>query len=353
MTDDNKSTALVVDDDPTVIGLLAYILESASLRVLSARSGYEALEILTSEDVHVVLTDVSMNGMSGFELIEHIKLLDTPTEVIMITGYDSYDMVRRALRVSAYDYLSKPLHNTDEIISTVKRACDSSRLKRENKALVERLQASNSKINSANKRLTQLNSQLRKLATTDSLTQLYNRRFIDDWMLNHAFTSDSINIICSILLLDIDHFKRINDTYGHDSGDKVLKHLAAVLKEANDDKNLVGRYGGEEFIIVMPGTDTQDAMQAAERIRKKIEAASVTIDSKPISTTISVGISTIHLSTMNSREREITPAEAILSGRALATQADKALYAAKDMGRNVSVHYNNLSDPGVVTRRTA
>ena len=103
----------------------------------------------------------------------------------------------------------------------------------------------------------------------------------------------------------------------------------------------------------MPGTDTQDAMQAAERIRKKIEAASVTIDSKPISTTISVGISTIHLSTMNSREREITPAEAILSGRALATQADKALYAAKDMGRNVSVHYNNLSDPGVVTRRTA
>ena len=205
MTDDNKSTALVVDDDPTVIGLLAYILESTSLRVLSALSGYEALEILASEEIHVVLTDVSMNGMSGFELIEHIKLLDTPTEVIMITGFDSYDMVRRALRVSAYDYLSKPLHNTDEIISTVKRACDSSRLKRENKALVERLQASNSKINSANKRLTQLNSQLRKLATTDSLTQLYNRRFIDDWMLNHAFTSDSINIICSILLLSLIH----------------------------------------------------------------------------------------------------------------------------------------------------
>ncbi len=337
-----QCTVLVVDDEAANTELLTSILQNENRVVLSACDAHQAVEILATDHVDVVLTDTLTKGMSGFELLDHVKQHDESIQVIMMSNDDSNDIVKRVLRANAYDYLNKPLDQHDEILSTVQRAVDVVQLTRENSALVERLQTSNTKLNAANKRLLQLNKQLRKLAITDSLTQLHNRRYIDDWIQNYAFSNTSLDASYSVLLLDIDHFKNINDSLGHDGGDKVLRHLASVLKNVNRDTDLVGRYGGEEFIVVMPGTDETEAMQAAEKVRALIEAASINVSSGPVQITASIGVSTNF--TGLTTYAELTPAEAFLSGRALLAQADKALYAAKDSGRNRCIHYNQLSE---------
>ncbi len=344
MTHQTQSTVLVVDDEPAITQLLSIILQGENRRVISAQDGFQAIDILAHENIDVVVTDIMMDGVSGFEILEHIKEHDDNIQVIMMTGHESNELVKRALRGNAYDYLNKPLTNHEEIVSTVERAYNTVRLTRENSKLLERVQKSNLKLNSANKRLLQLNKQLRKLAITDSLTQLHNRRYIDDWIQNYAFSNTSLEASYSVLLLDIDHFKNINDSLGHDSGDKVLRHLASVLKNINRDSDLVGRYGGEEFIVVMPGTDETEALTAAEKIRSMVEAASINVSSGTVQITVSIGVSTNLTGVTASMKTMLTPAEAFFSGRALVAQADKALYAAKDSGRNRCVHHNQLSD---------
>ncbi|MFK8078935.1 MAG: diguanylate cyclase [Granulosicoccus sp.] len=337
-------TVLIVDDEPAISDLLSCILHEASMHVIVAQDGQRAIRVLTEETVDVVVTDIRMSSLSGIDLLEEIEKTDDTVKLIMMTGYDSHDTVRKALRTNAYDYLEKPLTDHDAIVNAITRACESVRLTRENIALIQSLQISNKKVNAANKRLLQLNKQLRQVATTDSVTSLYNRRYIDDWIQNYAFSNTSLDVTYSILLLNIDDFKSINDALGHDGGDKVLKHLASVLKNAHRETDRVGRYGVREFIVVMPGTDDAEAMEAAEKIRSMVESTSINVSSGPVRITVSIGVSTDLTAVKLSGNSEKTSAEAFFSGRALITQADKALCAAKELGRNRCVHYNELLD---------
>ncbi|MFK7993576.1 MAG: diguanylate cyclase [Granulosicoccus sp.] len=352
MAHELQFTALVVDDEPAITELLTCILQSVDMNVIVAHDGYAAVELLAGNSVDVVVTDIRMNGMSGFDLIEHTNRIDSTIKVIMMTGYDSYDMVKKALRANAYDYLNKPLTDHDEIISTVLRACDSARLTRENRDLIDRLQASNSMVNAANKRLLQLNKQLRTLAITDSLTLLYNRRYIDEWIQSYAFSNSNLGDSYSILLLDVDYFKSVNDNLGHDGGDKVLKHLATVLRSGSRHTDVVGRYGGEEFIIVMPDTGEDEATEAAEKIRSMIEDTNINVSSGTVKITVSIGISTDLTAVTSTSNIKWTPTEAFFSGRALIAQADKALYRAKDLGRNRCVHHSQMLDDTDTKRQT-
>lgn len=344
MTSSLICTVLIVDEESTISQLLKRILESENMQVLQARSSSEATVFLEKEHIDVVLTDIQTEEINGFDVLASASRKDESIKVIMMASCDSYETVKRALKENAYDYLNKPFNDNESIVASVKRAYECSQLMRENNALIGRLQASHDKVTAANKRLMQLNKQLRKLAITDGLTQLYNRRYIDDWIQNYAFCTTNPDTSYSVILLDIDYFKSINDSLGHDGGDKVLKHLAKILNDSSRDEDLVGRYGGEEFIVVMPGTVEKEAFQAAERIRSMIENAVITVSSGTARTTASIGVSTNLTSVSSINPFPLTSAEAFFSGRALIAQADKALYAAKDNGRNQTVHYNQLPD---------
>lgn len=164
---------------------------------------------------------------------------------------------------------------------------------------------------------------LQTLSITDGLTGLYNRRYLTDRMIEEFYESRRYNSEMSLLLLDIDDFKLINDTFGHPIGDVVLRELAFILKDEVRKSDVAGRYGGEEFLIIMPHTAVEEAFRMAERIRLRIEAYKVTVLPEDVPVTISIGLaSTIH--------KTLTVGE-------LLKIVDKALYEAKGKGKNRTV----------------
>ncbi|WP_434931151.1 diguanylate cyclase [Shewanella sp. HL-SH5] len=168
-----------------------------------------------------------------------------------------------------------------------------------------------------------MNQQLEELSQTDGLTQLHNRRHWQHCMEREYERHTRYQDHATLVMIDIDNFKSVNDTYGHPAGDKVIQHIAHLLKQSLRETDCAGRYGGEEFAIVLAKTGSADALYFTERLRKKIEASEIISDNRIIKVTVSLGINEIKPGTENS--------SIWLSG------ADKALYTAKQNGRNQSV----------------
>ena len=328
--DINSCHALVVDDDPAITEIVKEVLGQHGVTVSTAGNGMQALEIFAEQVIDVVLTDIRMQGMSGFELMKRIKLLDPAVKVIVMTGYDSYDMVRQALQAGAYEYLDKPLEKHQAITSSVTRAYENAQLYRENANLLERITISNYKLSTANQRLLQLNKKLKHLAITDSLTQLYNRRYIDQVMRREAQRHNRYHDPLSVIVLDVDNFKKFNDTYGHDGGDHALKVVSDSLTSCARNTDAVGRYGGEEFVVVLTKTPPHNARVFAERVRQEIEAQVVKMGDETGQITVSIGIAGINAD------------DEAIEGKALLINADNALYEAKNMGRNRVVHFDDM-----------
>ena len=323
--------AIVVDDEHAIVEVVACVLEQNGILVHRACSGEKALEIMASNVIDIVISDICMDGMTGFELMKCIHIMDSAVKVIVMTAYDSYDMVRRALQAGAYDYLDKPLNNPDAIVSAAMRAYESSRLIRENTQLLENLHADYNRLATINIRLVALNRQLRSQAITDSLTKIYNRRYIDQALQEEASRCKSHKHPLSIFVLDVDNFKAFNDQHGHDGGDAALIRVAQVLKKYAKKNHIVGRYGGEEFIVLLPMTPPECAQLVAEQVRHDIEADSVELENGTGRLTVSIGIASV-----TGGHRNIT-------GRELIIEADKALYAAKNAGRNRVSYFEDLT----------
>lgn len=340
MTNNETCTVLIVEKDTSTSQILKNTLELVGMRVLLVPDHSTAIDVTRKAGASVIITSVSSEDLSGFDLLGQVNANFTAVKVIMVAECNNHDLLKQVRKENAYDLLITPLPDPESIVASVQRACEASVLISENNSLKKELQVSGENIASANERLTQLSKNLRNLSITDGLTQLHNRRYIDDWIQNYALYVDDPDANYSVILIDIDYFKNTNDSLGHDGGDKVLKHLASILNEISRDEDLVGRYGGEEFILVMPGTDEKESIKAAERIRKKIENAVITVSSGTTQITASLGVSTNMTSIASVDTAELTSAEAFFSGRELISQAEEALYAAKHSGRNQSIHYN-------------
>ena len=316
---------LIVDDEPTIVNILSTLLSAEGYEVNTALSGEAALEYLQVQAVDVLVTDIRMDGMNGFELITEARKLDPYVQVIVITAHDCYDSIRQALQHDAYDYLAKPLENHDVILSSINRASAAARLQRANSNLLEQLRASHAMIEDANRRLRELNDELIVRANTDGLTELYNRRHLDESLDQEVSRRNRYPDPLSLVMLDIDRFKDFNDRHGHEGGDTALQLISSVLKASARNIDVVGRFGGEEFVVILPKTEPESAMVFAERLRRTIETTPVKIGSKLCRLTASIGVTGVE------KERLAVTSQQMMAA------ADEALYRAKDAGRNTVI----------------
>jgi two-component system, cell cycle response regulator len=260
-----------------------------------------AIELATNRDFDLIMISLSLKAGDGLRLCTQIKTIDRlrQTPVLLITDAGETQMVFRALDLGVNDYIIRPI-DSNELRARVR-----TQLRR--KLYQDRLR--------------NLVNQAVEASVTDPLTGLYNRRYLDAHLRSALSRADATAKPVCVLIFDIDHFKAINDAFGHDAGDDVLIAFSERLRIGVRGIDLVARYGGEEFFLVMPDTDAQYASSVAERLRSDVEKVPfATRSGEEIPVTVSIGIAEWH-------GRSDTP-------DALIRRADQALYAAKRAGRN-------------------
>jgi diguanylate cyclase (GGDEF)-like protein len=322
---DAATRILIVDDSPDNLAICTKILTRDSYEILSASSGKEALSLVETEKPDVVLLDVQMPEMSGFEVCERLKADESTAHIpiLFITAHNrDVDSVSRGLALGADDYILKPF-NSAELRA---RVAVLARLKQTVDALMAKnaeLEAANRALAHANAHMARAQEALAELAVTDPLTGVYNRRYLDQRAAETFSLFQRQQAPLHLLALDLDHFKTINDRYGHPVGDQVLVNFADILKRCVRRHDVVARTGGEEFAILMYGIPQDQAIRAAERIRGEVAQTTLSLAGQAVRVTTSIGLASM-----------LPPPRPVQGPQDLLSAADAALYQAKNEGRN-------------------
>jgi len=284
----SDAIVLIVDDSPTNIKVVAECLKQ-HYRLKIASGGEQCLLLAKSTpQPDVILLDIEMPGMNGYDTCKALKKnhITENIPVIFVTGRQSDEDEEKGLSLGAVDYITKPIHPAIVLART-------------NTQII----------------IKQQRDALQKMALHDQLTGLYNRHYLLDIADKKLANCARHNYNLSVMMIDIDHFKEINDTHGHSIGDEVIKHVANILGSQSRAEDVVARFGGEEFVIILEQCDIDDALIKANKIRVAVA------EGKPndIEVTISIGVA--HLDNKQSFEK-------------LLKSSDIALYAAKNNGRN-------------------
>jgi len=312
---DATGRILVVDDHEDNVELLRARLEAWGYEVEAAHDGNEALQAVELAPPDLILLDVMMPSVDGNEVARRIK--QNPSlpfiPIIMQTALDSTESKVEGLEAGADDYITKPI----EFAELKARLRSMLRIKRLQEELEER-----------ERQLLEANERLRHMSRTDGLTGLDNRRYVEqqlDLMFAHA---ERLNEPLACVMCDLDRFKSVNDDFGHHAGDAVLKQFAALLKHEAREIDGVGRFGGEEFILLLPGTVPDAAVTFAERVRKGVEGHTFVFEGGSVRRTASFGIAG-------------WPHPRISGCDRMVRAADDALYVAKETGRNRVVRFDS------------
>ena len=283
---------LAAEDNPVFQSMLRTLLKKWGYEAILARDGNEAWQALESEDApRLAVLDWMMPGMDGVQVCRRVRSLNREPYIyilLLTARTDSQDLVE-GMDAGADDYLTKPF-NAHELRVRLR----------------------------AGRRILDLQDALRRQATHDGLTGLLNRNSILDRLEEELARNERESKSVSLLMVDLDHFKSINDTYGHLSGDAVLRETAARMRAVARSYDSLGRYGGEEFLVVLPGCDLPAAIAHAERLREAIASLPFSLSPHQLSVTCSVGV-------MNSNG---------LTAESMIRRADENLYEAKSHGRN-------------------
>lgn len=310
-------SALIVDDSPIARKVLATVLERQGLHVTQAVNGQEALEMLadrSSKPVDLIVTDQQMPMVSGLELCQHIRqnlnMPDIP--VIFLTANSEQGNLLEVFKAGGTDYLIKPFVQ-EELLARITVHLERMKLTKKLKETVASLQKANEEI--------------RLLSITDPLTGTYNRGYINDQLEKEILKAQRYQFDLTLIICDVDHFKQVNDTHGHQAGDLVLKQVSHIIgTQVREKIDWVGRYGGEEFVVVLPHTNLDNACIVAERMRQALATESIPLSSEsPLQITASFGLSSIE---------QLEATGHPINMEKLIQQADQMLYRAKENGRN-------------------
>lgn len=290
---------LIVDDDEAVCGVLAVMLTDLGYEVVTETDGRKALDILREGEFDVILLDIMMPDVSGLELIDQIRDHLGVLPILVVTAYGSAELTVDAMRRGATDFITKPV-DAALLDLRIRGAFDL--------------------------------EQTRRMANTDGLTGLYNHRYLHERLIQEIERAERYSRPLSVVMADLDHFKRLNDTYGHPRGDKVLIAVAETLRQLSRASDIVARYGGEEFTLILPETQADEARVLAERARQCVAALDLSeAEGEALDLTLSLGVASYHAGD--------TP-------ESLIEAADEALYEAKREGRNrVVVALADRRDP--------
>lgn len=298
---------LLVDDDLGSIRMLSRMLDGTGT-LQFATTGEDALRLIREAPPALILLDAEMPGMSGFQVCERLKgdaaLADIP--VIFVTSHSETAFEVSGFDIGAVDFIAKPV-SQPLLVARVKTQL----------------------------RIKQLSDELRRLSTIDGLTQVGNRRAFDQRLLDEWQRARRTGEPLSLLIVDVDHFKRYNDQHGHPAGDACLQAVAASLVQAcSRPADFVARYGGEEFALLLPGTPCAGAVRVATRILDAVEARNIPHADSPTShhVTVCIGLTSVEGPVGGAPAEPPVTGEFHLTGRLLQA-ADKALYAAKEAGR--------------------
>jgi len=305
---------LIVEDDVEMNSLMSLTLRFDGYEVLQAHNGAQAIQLATEHVPDLILTDVMMPGLTGHEIAH--RLLESPLTanipIIFVTAKQELEDRLQGLEL-AVDYICKPFA-TPELMARVRAALRMRKMEKDLRAV---------------------NEQLARLAVTDELTGLCNRRGFDSEMEDELWRARRFGYPLAVLMFDLDRFKQVNDTYGHPQGDAVLKAFAEVLTHSSRRIDKVARFGGEEFVALLPATDATGASTFAEKVRTSTEALRIDCDDRakpPVRVTVSGG-GAVALAV------DQTDASIGEVAQELLQSADRSLYQAKAAGRNrVEVH---------------
>jgi diguanylate cyclase (GGDEF)-like protein len=292
---------LAVDDSAIYRKLVEQSLPQERYVVLFAKNGREALDLFAEHQPAVVVTDWSMPDISGLELCRRFRR-DFPSfhsHLILLTSNSDKEQVVEGLAAGADDYLTKPFHPGE---------------------LVARIEVGR-RIVELHREIQAKNALLEEMALTDALTGLPNRRAVDVWASRELIAAARHDFAFWVVMADLDLFKKVNDTYGHDAGDTVLRTFAEILKKHTRQSDICARLGGEEFLVMITHSDRGGMQTAVERIRDQFENTKFIFGSSTLAVTASFGIAGF---------RGTKPPD----WNALVACADTALYAAKRKGRN-------------------
>uniref|UniRef100_C6E2M0 diguanylate cyclase n=1 Tax=Geobacter sp. (strain M21) TaxID=443144 RepID=C6E2M0_GEOSM len=298
-----SSCVLVIDDSAAIREQVVRTLKDVGLfeEYCEARDGLEGFKTLIESKADLVICDVDMPRMDGYKFLQLVasrpELLGLP--IIMLTGMMDFNSKIRGLEQGASDYLTKPF-DSGELVARVKVQL---------------------KIKSLQDELKKANEQLKRLTNIDHLTNLFNRRYLSEILESEFFRARRNRENLSLVIIDIDYFKNVNDSYGHQNGDVVLASVAGLAQQQLRAYDSAARYGGEEFVLVLPGTSLQGAEMVAERLRQSVLEFGFPSPMEDLTLTISAGVATF-------------PSPSIDNIDSLFRQADEALYRAKQTGRN-------------------
>ncbi len=301
-----KAKVLLVEDDPVQANVTKKILQATGYDVLWSQDGINAIKTVKMMKPDIILLDVILPGLDGYEVCRWLKLDENARgiPVIMLTVKKELSDKISGLQIGADDYLPKP-YNELELNARIYASLRT-------KALQDELRVKN-------RQLEELLGKVEYMAVTDALTGLYNRRRFHGVLSKEFERCKRYSTPMSLIMLDIDHFKKVNDNYGHQTGDTVLREVGHIITDNVREIDTASRFGGEEFMVILPNTEKENARIGAERIRAAIEQHVFPEIKEPI--TVSIGIAGL-------------PDPGLANEDRLVRCADYALYRAKQNGRN-------------------